>query len=455
MLCLISSAGEETLKVAESPALEVKNPLCSADEDKEPGCPTLASSQTDSTGWSVARDESEPANAADRRGDDDTEMTCQGRIRTGQTCATEAREAVREFHAAVAQHDMALVTFFCSAQYDLAALALELSDVFAGVQVVGCTTAGEFGPAGYRERSIAGASFPASSFTAASRPLTALQQFEVTQGHSLAQDLVQTLSGLEPAADADNTFALLMIDGLSAREEAVTHALQTALGGLSLVGGSAADGLSFDASYVYFDGSFHADSAVLVLVTTLLPFKTFKTQHFVPTHERVVVTAADAERRIVSEIDGWRAAEAYAHLIGASVTSLDPRTFSTEPMVVLIDGTNYVRAIQKANSDGGLTFFCAVEEGMVLRRAHGVDLVGDLERAFAEIRAAIGQPQLVVGFDCFLRKLEIADHGLIDRVETVFCDNNVVGFNSYGEQYGGIHVNQTLAGIAIAEGSDG
>jgi hypothetical protein len=25
----------------------------------------------------------------------------------------------------------------------------------------------------------------------------------------------------------------------------------------------------------------------------------------------------------------------------------------------------------------------------------------------------------------------------------------VVGFNTYGEQYGGVHVNQTLTGVAI------
>jgi hypothetical protein len=114
-----------------------------------------------------------------------------------------------------------------------------------------------------------------------------------------------------------------------------------------------------------------------------------------------------------------------------------------------------VRSIQKANPDGSLTFFCAIEEGVVLRRARGVNLVGDLEHAFAEIRAAIGQPQMVIGCDCVLRRLEIAERGLVNRVEAVFRENNVVGFNSYGEQYGGVHVNQTLAGIAIAEHSGG
>jgi hypothetical protein len=36
-------------------------------------------------------------------------------------------------------------------------------------------------------------------------------------------------------------------------------------------------------------------------------------------------------------------------------------------------------------------------------------------------------------------------------VEQVFRDNNTVGFSSYGEQYLGVHVNQTLTGIAIGE----
>jgi hypothetical protein len=349
---------------------------------------------------------------------------------------------------------MALVVFFCSGQYDLGVLGLELSRVFAGVQVVGCTTAGEFGPAGYLDWSISGASFPAASFTAASGPLKDLQQFEVAEGQSVAQDLVERLVSLEPAAEPDNTFALLLIDGMCVREESVTRALHAALRERPLVGGSAADGLSFGKSYVYFDGSFHVDSAVLVLVTTPLPFRTFKTQHFVPTSDRAVVTGADAERRIVFEIDGWPAAEAYARLVGASSTSLDPRSFSAQPMVVVIDGTTYVRSIQKANPDGSLTFFCAIEEGMVLRRARGVNLVGDLEHAFAEIRIAIGQPQLVIGCDCVLRKLEIAERGIVDRVEAVFRENNVVGFSGYGEQYGGVHVNQTFAGIAIADFCD-
>jgi len=376
-------------------------------------------------------------------------MENRARICRAQSCATDAREAAREFHAMVSQPAMALVMFFCSSEYDLEVLAEEMGLLFAGVQVVGCTTAGEMGPAGCRDRSISGASFPAGSFSAASGLLADLDHFELAQGQSLVQGLLQGLERLEPGADANNTFAFLVIDGLSVREEPVTSALQNALGKLPLVGGSAGDGLDFGRTYVYFEGRFHADSAVLVLVSTPLPFRVFMTQHFVPTDQHVVVTAADAGHRIVSEIDGWPAAELYARLVGTNVEGLDPTRFAESPVVVLIGGNNHVRSIQKVNPDGSLTFFCAIEEGMVLRVAHGDDLVGNLEHAFAGIQAEIGQPQLVIGCDCILRKLEMAQQGLVDRVDAVFRDNNVIGFNSYGEQYRGVHVNQTLTGIAI------
>ena len=375
----------------------------------------------------------------------------QGHIRRAQSCATDARDAVREFHAAVAQEDMALVMFFCSVDFDLDVVASEMRLLFGGVHVVGCTSAGEIGPVGYRDHGISGASFPSDSFTATCGLLEKLQQFEPIQAQSLAQDLLQKLERLDPRADTNNSFGFLLIDGLSVREEPVARSLQNAFGKLPLVGGSAGDGLEFSSTYVYYDGAFHADSAVLALVTTTVPFRVFKTQHFVLTDRRVVVTAADAARRVVYEIDGRPAAESYAQFIDADVLTLAPAQFATQPVLVLVDGTNYVRSIQKAGPDGSLTFYCAIEEGIILRGARGVDLVGNLEEAFAGLQAAIGHPQLVVGSDCILRKLEMTERQVVDRVEQVFRDNNTIGFSSYGEQYLGVHVNQTLTGIAIGE----
>lgn len=371
------------------------------------------------------------------------------RILGAQSCATDARDAVREFHAAVMQPDTALVIFFCSSEYELEVLAEEMRQQFAGVQVVGCTTAGEIGPAGYLDHSLTGASFPAGSFTAVSGGIEHLQRFGIAKGQACVQELLQKLESRAPLAEAENTFAFLLIDGLSTREEPVTRALQSALDGLALVGGSAADGVKFGSTHVYFEGCFHADSAVLTLVSTPLPFKPFKTQHFVATEERLVVTEADAAHRVVKEINGLPAAQEYARILGIDARDLGPLRFAASPVVVLIDGTNYVRSVQKVNPDDSLTFFCAIENGLVLRVAKGVDVLENLEQTFARIRAQIGPPQLVLACECILRKLEISQSHLKDSVAEVFRQNNTIGFHTYGEQYQGVHVNQTLVGIAI------
>lgn len=370
-------------------------------------------------------------------------------IRIAQSRAADARQAVVEFHAAVVQPDMELVVFFCSSEYDLDVLAAEMRRLFAGIQVVGCTSAGEIGPAGYLTHSLSGMSFATGSCVAVSGRLENLNLFDLTRGHVFAQALLQELESKAPQSNSDNSFALLLIDGMSIREEPVAHALQYGLGKIALVGGSAGDDQKFVKTHVYSDGCFQSDSAVLILVSTALPFKLFMTQHFVATHERLVVTETDTAKRMVKELNGLPAAEEYARLVGVRVNQLNSRIFSASPLVVVIDGTDYVRGIQKANDDGSLSFFCAIEEGVVLRVAHGVDMIDNLNRTFDNLRAEIGPPQLVFGCDCILRKEEVTLNGQIDRIGEIFRHNNTVGFSGYGEQFRGVHVNQTFTGIAI------
>ncbi|WP_206047375.1 nitric oxide-sensing protein NosP [Noviherbaspirillum denitrificans] len=379
----------------------------------------------------------------------------QHHVRTAQSCAEDARVAVRELHAGIQQPDIELVVFFCSSLYDLDAIADEINRVFAGLTVVGCTTAGEIGPLGYEAHSISGASFSAHVCSAVIGHIDQLQQFEIAGGRRFAQSLLQQLESHAPAADTSNSFAFLMIDGMSRREEPVARALQDGLGEIPLFGGSAGDDLKLARGWVFHNNKFHSDSAALILVSSTLPFRIFKTQHFVSESERLVVTEADASRRVVKEINGLPAAEEYARVVGVDVSDLSPHRFAASPVVVAVDGTDYVRSIQKSNPDGSLTFYCAIDEGLVLRVVRGVDLVGNLEHAFENLRAAVGPLQMVIACDCVLRNLEIKQSGLKEAVGAVLQRNNAIGFSTYGEQFRGVHVNQTLTGIAFGSPRDG
>jgi hypothetical protein len=184
-------------------------------------------------------------------------MHLESGIRTAHVLATDARQAAREFHSLVEQPDLALAIFFCSSDYDLEALATEMHSLFAGIQIVGCTTAGEIGPGGYRAHSLSGVSFSATVCTAASSHLEPLQEFEPSAGQALGQHLLRELENKALQANDQNSFAFLLIDGLSIREEPVARTLQNALGKIPLLGGSAGDGVNFRKAHVYMEGEFH------------------------------------------------------------------------------------------------------------------------------------------------------------------------------------------------------
>jgi hypothetical protein len=376
-------------------------------------------------------------------------MNVASSLRLGHSCQSDARQAAQEFHRAVSQPDLALVVFFCSSHYDLDALGSELRQLFGATPVLGCTSAGEIGPGGYREHSLCGASFSADQFMATLGHLDQLQTFEFTQGREFARGLLQQQQLQAPGATSLNTFALLLIDGLSAQEEPVASSVHEALGRIQLVGGSAADDLLLVRTQVYCDGHFAPDRAALALLTTPLPFRCFKIQHFVPTDTKLVVTAADVTRRLVTELNGRPAAEEYARAIGVPVKELSREHFAASPVLVLIGGEVYVRSIQQAHADGGLSFFCAIDEGLVLRVARGEDIVANACASLEAVRAELGEFQAVIGCDCFLRKLEIDRMQRADQVSQLVRQNRMIGFNTYGEQFCGVHVTQTLTGVAI------
>ena len=107
----------------------------------------------------------------------------------------------------------------------------------------------------------------------------------------------------------------------------------------------------------------------------------------------------------------------------------------------------------RANADGSLTFFCAIDRGIVFKVARGEDLLANLDAALADAMAKVGEPDLILGCDCILRLLECRERGITAEVGERLARSRVVGFSTYGEQYRGMHINQTFTGIAFGAGA--
>ncbi len=352
--------------------------------------------------------------------------------------------AIQQLHKDLYQANIALVIFYCSPVYDLTALAAALRDKFADIPVIGCTTAGEIGPQGYQNDGIVAVSIAADDFQ-----VHTVRCQMIKETKHLPENLANKLSEKAPRASKAQ-FGFLLMDGLSQHEESFLQVLQQHMGGIPLFGGSAADGENFQQTWIYHEGEFHQQCALLTFIETSQPFKVFKTEHFHSTDKTFKVTKADYHQRCVYEINGKPAATEYARLIDMAYDKLSPLMFAAYPLIKEINGERYVRSIQKVNDDGSLSLFSSIKEGEELNIAKGIGLLDNLNNCFKDIRADIGEPALVLGCDCFLRRVEMERTGIKELASLITTQNNVIGFNTYGEQFNTMHVNHTFTGVAIA-----
>jgi len=369
-------------------------------------------------------------------------------IKTAASTERDERLALLDLASQLGSEDAEIVFLFLTSRYDLAKLA-PLVEAALGPRVVGCTGAGLIGPRGLQRGGATAAALPHGHFSAQSHLIAPLSQCR----RSLRELITSVEAQRQKLPRHHRMAAILLVDGMSQREEHLTAALYQSLGEIALVGGSAGDDLRFEQSHVYHGGKFHRDAALLLILSTPLLLRPLCLQHCWPSSERLVVTRADPEARIVYEINGEPAADAYASIVGLSQERLNPNDFSRHPLVLSVRGEHYIRSVQRVHADGSLKLYCAVEAGMILSVGEPADAVDSLEDSLSALQMEGGPPCLLIGFDSVLRRLQYEQDHTIDRASALLCRHHVVGFNSYGEQFNSIHVNQTLTGLAIGGGS--
>ncbi|MDD2054369.1 FIST signal transduction protein [Pseudomonas putida] len=368
---------------------------------------------------------------------------------TAMSQATDAQIVAQELARQLLHPHLGFVLFFCSAEYDLHALGDALQQSFGGIRLVGCTSAGEITPLGYGRGCVSAVGFDHRHFSIAAELIDEMEHFSLIDAQQMVERLVGDCRSNTLAPIKGNSFALTLLDGLSSREEMVLAALSAALGDIPHFGGSAGDDNYLTHTHVYYGGAFHSGAAVVLLVNTWLDFEVFTTHHIQPREEKLVVTRADSTLRRVYELNAEPAAEEYAQIIGVPVAELDHQTFAAHPLAVRINGQYYVRAIQQVHDDLSLSFYCAVENGIVLTAMKPGPLLPNLHSLFTGLQERLGAPLLTIGCDCFLRRLELEADGSLEPIGAYLREQQVIGFNTYGEQFNGMHINQTFTGVAI------
>ncbi len=296
-------------------------------------------------------------------------------IRVASSALASTRDAVAELRARLGSADFQHIIAFFATDHDADTLVAALAEAFPGVPVSGCSTAGEIGPSGMTQGGVLLIAFPHAGFRVHGELIADIDRFGVERATEAARRLkAQVCDAIGPPSRRQCLCAAARRRAIQRRGD---HRRRDPLGldDIQLVGGSAGDGLAFRRTTLIHDGRAAQRAAILLMIESDFPFRVFKTQNFEPTPIKLVVTAADTENRIVHELNAEPAAREYAAAIGLLPDDLGPFSFASYPLVVKVGGDYYCRSIRNMNPDGSLSFFCAIDEGLVFTVARPQDML--------------------------------------------------------------------------------
>lgn len=358
----------------------------------------------------------------------------------------QAPDSLRRIAEDLGEGPFAQVFLFVDPGADLDSLVQEGRALFPGAEVVGCTTAGEITGNGYDEGQIVGFALPVKGFSTETLIIEDLDRLDTK---ALVSELLRARQSLGRLAfERANEFAILLVDGLSGQEDQLVSALSGGLGPVPVFGGSAGDGNKFERAELFARGRRFENAGILTLVRSACEVKLFSFNHLQPTSSRMVVTMADPGARSVLRINDEPAAREYARLLGLSVADLSPTVFAANPILVRVGGRYHARSIQQVGPGESLIFFAAIDAGLVLTLGHPDDISAHLARELDALSAS-RRPSAVLGFDCIFRRFEAEGKQCARAVSDTLARHGVVGFSTYGEQIGAMHVNQTMTGVAF------
>ncbi len=370
-------------------------------------------------------------------------------IRAASSASSSVNTAIDELRSGLGGEEFQYIIVFFAIEFDAGELAEGLAKAFPGVTISGCSTAGEIGPAGMTEGQLLAIAFPREGFRVHAGLMEDISQFGIERANAIVRGLKGQIAADESRRLAERVFGVMLVDGLSGAEETLVAAVHWAFDDMQLIGGSSGDGLKFRRTALIHDGVVHERAAILIMIESDYPFRIFKTQNFEPTQIKLVVTSADTTNRIVHELNAEPAAREYASAIGLLPDDLGPFSFASYPLVVKVGGDYYCRSIRNMNADGSLSFFCAIDEGLVFTVARPQDMLSSTASLFGELDRSLGGVDLVLGFDCILRRLDAETRQIRRQMDELYRKYKVVGFQTYGEQLNAMHLNQTLTGVAF------
>jgi|SRR5215475_3416627 len=344
--------------------------------------------------------------------------------------------------AALAGRSPSLIIVLSSITYDLPRLLAAIRKVAgAGVAIVGCSSMGEITAHGATDDSVVVAALGGRGFEVRTR----LSRGASGRRHETGMDAARCLASVSRPHRA----LLLLCDGLTHEHHKIVRGAYQAVGAaVPLVGGCAADNLTFTGTYQFYGEDsgveITSDSVVGVAIGSDAPVGVGVAHGWHKTDEAMVVTSSEESR--IFELDSEPALDVYLRLIGEdrSITD-DPDKFHNcayvHPLGLSRRDGEDIRVVHSADaSDGSLTCLANVPQGVLSwpMETDPGSLIGSAGDSCEQaVKMLGGAPPIgLLTFDCGIRKVMLGHDGAQSEVTEmlrVAAGTPIGGLYTFGE----------------------
>lgn len=360
--------------------------------------------------------------------------------------ASESGDLARVF-SAIEQANIKAVIYFYSEDFAHRGIEREFASRFPNAQCIGASMIGGWGTRTPIEKGVTAISFSSDEVEEAT---VVFEEGVKSDPRAAAKALLSSLRSRLGAKRLNPTeyVGIILVDGLCLGEQIVKEFTVAQGFPIPLVGGAAADAITFTKTFVSHNARISGDGALVMVMKMKVPFFFNHYVHYVPTQRTCIVTHAEPEKRIIWEIEGKNAAEYYADMIGlSSANQINISHFSSNPLGVVIGDTVYTRSPNAVIDGKGLQFYCFIEAGTNMHLLRQGDIIKNANQALADAREYLDNVSGAILFNCILRYLEMKNEpGKLQAFADVFGDVPLCGFNTYGEELF-THHNQTLTAL--------
>lgn len=374
-----------------------------------------------------------------------------GHVHVGFSDYSDTDMAINHLLDELEAEESELTVVFFSPSYDEKIISRVL-DRRLGSRAVAGSTAGEISAQGMVEDTIVGMSLHGSHVRATIDVVPNLDELSLVPLVHLPDQFARRIGRSRQDLDPDRHIWLMLADGLSGAEDLLTPFFMQASPDANLVGGSLADGTRYESVSLSHFGRLYNNAAAIILLEYNRPFELFHENHMEFTDRWLEVTSVARGGRVLEQLNGRPAREAYAEALGLAPEEVTPEVTAVHPLGFRFRGRPFVCSILHEHGSGGFFMGNSLHAGEELNLLEPGDIVSHTRDA---LRGAVGRlqsrhgasPQGMLMFHCLARFVEARQLGVVDELSEVFTEYPIAGFNSYGEQFGSMHTNHSMTGV--------